>query len=54
MVAGGGGRLKTGFHLECKPGTPLANLWRAQARAVGVELGEFADSTGVLDGILPG
>jgi hypothetical protein len=54
VVAGGGGRLKAGFHLACKPGTPLANLWLAQARAVGVELGEFADSTGVLDGILPG
>ena len=48
------GKLKTGFHLECTPGTPLANLWLAQARAVGLELGEFADSTGVLDGILVG
>lgn len=55
LVAGsGGGKLKTGFHLECKPGTPLANLWLAQARAVGLELGEFADSTGVVDGILAG
>jgi hypothetical protein len=53
IVAGsGGGKLKTGFHPECQPGTPLANLWLAQAQAVGVELGEFADSTGVLDGIL--
>lgn len=54
VVAGGGGRLKTGFHLKCEPGTPLANLWLAQARAVGLELGQFADSTGVLDGILAG
>lgn len=54
VAGGGGGRIRTGFHLECKPGTPLANLWLAQARAVGVELGDFADSTGVLEGILTG
>jgi hypothetical protein len=52
VVAGsGGGKLKTGFHLDCKPGTPLANLWVAQARAVGVELDAFADSSGPLEGI---
>jgi hypothetical protein len=53
VVAGsGGGRLKTGFHLDCKPGTPLANLWVAQARAVGVELDAFADSSGALEDIV--
>jgi hypothetical protein len=54
VAGGGGGRIKTGFHLECEPGTPLANLWLAQARALGVELDGFADSTGVLEGILAG
>ena len=49
VVAGsGGGRLKTGFHLKCKEGMPLANLWLTQAQAVGMERSEFADSTGAI------
>ncbi len=47
IVAGsGGGRLKTGRHLQCPNGTPLANLWLTQARALGVKLDRFADSDG--------
>ena len=34
VVAGGGGGRKAGFHLACKRGMPLANLWLAPARAV--------------------
>ena len=49
IVAGsGGGKLKTGSHLQCKDGTPLANLWLTQAQAVGGERERFADSTGVV------
>lgn len=49
IVAGsGGGKLKTGTHLQCKDGTPLANLWLTQAQAVGLERDRFADSTGVI------
>ena len=49
IVAGsGGGKLKTGFHLQCKDRTPLANLWLTQAQAVGVEREQFADSRGIV------
>lgn len=45
IVAGsGGGRLKTGHHLHCLDGTPLANLWLTQAQIMGVPLDRFADS----------
>ena len=44
----GGGRIKTGHHLHCAEGTPLANLWLTQARTLGVDLPRFADSTGVV------
>lgn len=46
IVAGsGGGRFKTGTHLNCAKGTPLANLWLTQARVMGLDLQRFADST---------
>lgn len=49
VVAGGGrGTLKTGFHLKCADGTPLANLWLTQAQALGAERERFADSTGII------
>ncbi|MEK0447431.1 MAG: hypothetical protein RLZZ399_2752 [Verrucomicrobiota bacterium] len=49
VVAGsGGGKLKTGFHLQCKDGAPLANLWLTQAQVVGLERESFAESTGVI------
>jgi hypothetical protein len=45
IVAGsGGGRLKTGCHLHCSDGTPLANLWLTHARVMGLKLPRFADS----------
>ena len=50
IVAGsGGGKFATGRHLHCAEGTPLANLWLAQARAMGLGRERFADSTGPLD-----
>jgi hypothetical protein len=52
VAGGGGGRLKTGFHLQCKRGTPLANLWLTQAKVLGVETDHFADSSEVLSELL--
>jgi len=48
----GGGRIKTGHHLHCAEGTPLANLWLIQARSLGLDLPRFADSTGELKALL--
>lgn len=46
IVAGkGGGKLKTGLHVNMPEGTPLANLWLTQANAMGLKLKRFADST---------
>ncbi len=44
VAGGGGGRLQQGMHLHCAEGTPLANLWLTQARALGVKGDRFADS----------
>lgn len=53
IVAGqGGGRIKTGRHLQCAEGTPLANLWLTQAAALGLKRDRYADSTGVISDIL--
>ncbi len=53
VVAGsGGGALKTGNHLACVDGTPLANLWLTQARALGVKMERFADSTAQVSALL--
>lgn len=45
---GGGGKLKTGNHIHCKRGTPLANLWLTQLRALGIKRDKYADSTGIV------
>lgn len=45
IIAGsGGGKLKTGQHLNCADGTPLADLWLTQAQAMGLKMKRFADS----------
>ena len=50
VIAGsGGGRVETGRLVDCKKGTPLANLWLTLARQMGVDMSEFADSTGTLN-----
>ena len=53
VVAGSGrGRLRSGRHLHCPEGTPLANLWLTHARAMGVSMDRFADSTGQVPQLL--
>jgi hypothetical protein len=52
VAGGGGGRLKLGRHVQCEQGTPLANLWLTQLQALGINLGKYADGTGVLSTIL--
>ncbi len=53
VVAGSAaGQIKVGQHLHCPEGTPLANLWLTQARAMGAEMERFADSTGVVGPLL--
>ena len=53
IVAGsGGGRFRTGQHLHCSDGTPLANLWLTQARIMGLPMHRFADSTGPVESLL--
>ncbi len=53
MVAGkAGGRLAAGQNLVYSEDTPLANLWMSVLSAVGTPVDRFADSTGLLPGIL--
>ncbi len=48
----GGGRIATGQHLSASPDTPLSNLYLAMLNAFGHPTKQFADSTGVLPGVL--
>jgi hypothetical protein len=49
IVAGSArGKLRTGSHLHCAPGTPLANLWLAHTQLAGLQRDRFADSSEVL------
>ena len=53
IVAGSAaGKLRTGVHLHCPGGSRLADLWLTQARLLGVELQQFADSDGVVSELL--
>jgi hypothetical protein len=53
VVAGkAGGRLATGQSLDCPDDSPLANLWLSLLTAFGTPAERFADSTGVLSGLL--
>lgn len=52
IVAGGGKKVKSGLHINMPEGTPLANLWLTQANLLGLELDEFADSTGMIETFL--
>ena len=54
IVAGRGrGKLRAGGgHLNVPTGTPLANLWLAQAQALGLKRDRFADSTAPLGQVL--
>ncbi len=52
IVAGGGAATKRGLHVNLPEGTPLANLWLTQARAMGLKMERFADSTGAVSQLL--
>lgn len=52
IVAGGGRRTRSGQHVNMPEGTPLANLWLTQAQLMGLEIDEFADSTGIVSDLL--
>lgn len=55
VVAGsGGGKMKTGGHLNVREGTPLANLWLTQAQSLGLEIDRFADSSGSMSDLTIG
>lgn len=51
IVAGGGDRVRSGQHINMPEGTPLANLWLTQAQLMGLEIDQFADSTGAVDSL---
>ena len=49
LIAGRcGGAIQTGQHVRHEPGTPIANLWRSLAQAMGVGLSRIGDSTGLV------
>jgi hypothetical protein len=49
VVAGKGqGQVKQGRFVQCKSGTLNANMWLSLAKLMGVEMENFADSTGVI------
>lgn len=43
-----GGTVQTGTHQKYDGKVPLANLWLTMAHAAGIEIDEFADSTGTV------
>jgi hypothetical protein len=47
-----GGRIAAGQHLTYDKDTPLANLWHTMLNAFGTPVERFADSTGLLQGVL--
>jgi hypothetical protein len=50
ILAGGAqGKLKHGFHIQSKNGTPISNAWLSIAQLMEVELDHFSDSTGTLN-----
>ena len=50
IIAGtGGGKFRTGRHLNLPDKTPLANLWLTQANALDVSMDRFADSTAMIE-----
>ena len=47
IVAGkAGGKMRQGRHLKCPSGTLNSNLWLTFARLMGLDIKQFADSTG--------
>lgn len=52
VVGKGGGTLRTGQHLKCRPETPMSNLLLAMLQQAQVPVDRFGDSTEPLPGIL--
>ena len=49
IVAGRGqGQVKQGRFIRCKSGTLNSNLWLSVAKLMGLEIEQYADSTGVI------
>jgi len=46
-----GGAIQTGQHVRYAEGTPIANLWRSLAGAMGVDQKIVGDSTGLINEI---
>jgi hypothetical protein len=46
-----GGSIQTGQHVRYAEGTPIANLWRSLAKAMGVDQQRIGDSTGLISEI---
>jgi len=52
IIAGScGGAIETGQHVRYAEGTPIANLWRSLAKAMGVNMSRIGDSTGLISEI---
>ena len=49
IIIAGSKKFKKGAHLHCAKGTPLANLWLAQANSFGLNSKKFADSSSSLN-----
>jgi hypothetical protein len=49
VVAGGrSSGIKQGQHIQCRRGTPLANLWLTHLQSLGIDRQTYADSTGTI------
>lgn len=48
LFAGGGGRIRTGRHIEFRDETPVCNLFNSMLDVAGAKVGLFGDSTGRL------
>jgi hypothetical protein len=52
VVGKGGGTLRAGQYLKCRPETPMCNLLLAMLQQAGVPVERFGDSTEALPGLL--
>lgn len=52
ILAGGAqGGLKHGRHIQCANGTPISNVWLSFAQKMGVQIDQYADSTGPMSNL---
>lgn len=52
LLGKGGGSLRSGQHLKCRPQTPMSNLLLAMLQQAHVAVDQFGDSTETLPGLL--